>query len=91
MPVATTGQSDWRNVKSNRVIFVRAERIGSRLFSRNCAMVRLRSARIQKLPTRCGLLCSSMIGVAIITFVVWSIVFGPAPAMAYALVNAVSV
>jgi Cu+-exporting ATPase len=48
-------------------------------------------APIQKLAdTVSGYFVPAVIGVAIITFVVWSIV-GPAPAMAYALVNAVSV
>ena len=48
-------------------------------------------APIQKLAdTVSGYFVPAVIGVAIITFVVWSI-FGPAPAMAYALVNAVSV
>src|SRR5437016_1964909 len=48
-------------------------------------------APIQKLAdTVSGYFVPAVIGIAIITFVVWSIV-GPAPAMAYALVNAVSV
>jgi Cu+-exporting ATPase len=48
-------------------------------------------APIQKLAdTVSGYFVPAVIGVAIITFIVWSIV-GPAPAIAYALVNAVSV
>jgi P-type Cu+ transporter len=48
-------------------------------------------APIQKLAdTVSGYFVPGVIGVAIITFIVWSIV-GPAPSMAYALVNAVSV
>src|SRR5439155_6242740 len=48
-------------------------------------------APIQKLvDTVAGYFVPAVIGVAIITFIVWSIV-GPAPSMAYALVNAVSV
>ena len=48
-------------------------------------------APIQKLvDTVSGYFVPAVIGAAIVTFVVWSIV-GPAPAMAYALVNAVSV
>src|SRR5207248_6737276 len=46
---------------------------------------------IQKLAdTVSGYFVPAVIGIAVITFVVWSIV-GPAPGMAYALVNAVSV
>jgi Cu+-exporting ATPase len=48
-------------------------------------------APIQELADKVsGYFVPAVIGVAIITFVVWSIV-GPAPALAYALVNAVSV
>src|SRR5262249_9160232 len=48
-------------------------------------------APIQKLAdTVSGYFVPAVISVAVITFVVWSII-GPAPAMAYALVNAVSV
>jgi Cu+-exporting ATPase len=48
-------------------------------------------APIQKLvDTVSGYFVPGVIGVAIITFIVWSIV-GPTPSMAYALVNAVSV
>src|SRR5438270_5460813 len=48
-------------------------------------------APIQKLAdTVSGYFVPAVIGIAIVTFVVWSIV-GPAPAMAYGLVSAVSV
>src|SRR5204862_7502526 len=48
-------------------------------------------APIQKLAdTVSGYFVPAVIGVAIVTFVIWSIV-GPAPAMTYGLVNAVSV
>src|SRR5207253_792787 len=48
-------------------------------------------APIQKLAdTVAGYFVPAVIGIAIVTFVVWSIV-GPAPAMAYGLVSAVSV
>src|SRR5437764_12945885 len=48
-------------------------------------------APIQKLAdTVSGYFVPVVIGIALITFLIWSII-GPAPAMAYALVNAVSV
>jgi Cu+-exporting ATPase len=48
-------------------------------------------APIQKLAdTVSGYFVPAVIAIALITFVIWSII-GPAPAMAYALVNAVSV
>jgi Cu+-exporting ATPase len=48
-------------------------------------------APIQKLAdTVAGYFVPAVIGIAVITFAVWA-VWGPAPAMAYALVNAVSV
>jgi P-type Cu+ transporter len=74
---------------------MRAERIGSEtVLAQIVEMVaeaQRSRAPIQKLADRVsGYFVPTVIGVAIITFVVWSIV-GPAPAMAYALVNAVSV
>ena len=74
---------------------IRAERIGSEtVLAQIVQMVadaQRSRAPIQKLAdTVSGYFVPAVIGVAIITFVVWSI-FGPAPAMAYALVNAVSV
>jgi Cu+-exporting ATPase len=74
---------------------MRAERIGSEtVLAQIVQMVadaQRSRAPIQKLvDTVSGYFVPAVIGVAIITFVVWSIV-GPAPAMAYALVNAVSV
>ena len=74
---------------------MRAERIGSEtVLAQIVQMVadaQRSRAPIQKLAdTVSGYFVPAVIGVAIITFVVWSI-FGPAPAMAYALVNAVSV
>jgi Cu+-exporting ATPase len=74
---------------------MRAERIGSdTVLAQIVQMVadaQRSRAPIQKLTdTVSGYFVPAVIGVAIITFVVWSIV-GPAPAMSYALVNAVSV
>jgi Cu+-exporting ATPase len=74
---------------------MRAERIGSEtVLAQIVQMVadaQRSRAPIQKLAdTVSGYFVPAVIGVAIVTFIVWSIV-GPAPAMAYALVNAVSV
>ena len=74
---------------------LRAERIGSEtLLAQIVQMVaeaQRSRAPIQKLAdTVSGYFVPAVISIALITFIVWS-VFGPAPAMAYALVNAVSV
>ena len=74
---------------------MRAERIGSEtLLAQIVQMVaeaQRSQAPIQKLAdTVSGYFVPAVIGIAVITFVVWSMV-GPAPAMTYALVNAVSV
>ena len=74
---------------------MRAERIGSEtLLAQIVEMVaeaQRSRAPIQKLAdTVSGYFVPAVISIAVITFVVWSII-GPAPAMAYALVNAVSV
>src|SRR2546421_901167 len=74
---------------------MRAERIGSEtVLAQIVQMVaeaqRSRAPIQQLADTVSGYFVPAVIGVAIITFVVWSIV-GPAPPMAYALVNAVSV
>jgi P-type Cu+ transporter len=74
---------------------MRAEKIGSEtLLSQIVQMVadaQRTRAPIQKLAdTVSGYFVPAVIAVAFITFVIWSIV-GPAPAIAYALVNAVSV
>jgi Cu+-exporting ATPase len=74
---------------------MRAERIGSEtLLAQIVQMVaeaQRSRAPIQKLAdTVSGYFVPAVIGIAVITFVVWSII-GPAPAMAYALVNSVSV
>src|SRR5205814_5819894 len=74
---------------------MRAEKIGSETLLAQIAQMVADAQRtrapIQKLADIVsGYFVPAVIGIAIITFIVWSIV-GPAPAMAYALVNAVSV
>src|SRR5712675_2215588 len=74
---------------------MRAERIGSEtLLAQIVQMVaeaQRSRAPIQKLAdTVSGYFVPAVISIAVITFIVWSII-GPAPAMTYALVNAISV
>jgi len=74
---------------------MRADRIGSEtVLAQIVQMVadaQRSRAPIQKLAdTVSGYFVPAVIGVAIVTFVIWSIV-GPSPAMTYGLVNAVSV
>jgi Cu+-exporting ATPase len=74
---------------------MRAERIGSEtLLAQIVQMVaeaQRSRAPIQKLAdTVSGYFVPTVISIAVITFIVWSII-GPSPAMAYALVNAISV
>src|SRR5262249_27070962 len=74
---------------------MRAERIGSEtLLAQIVQMVteaQRSRAPIQKLADIVsGYFVPAVISIAVITFIIWSII-GPAPAMAYALVNAVSV
>jgi Cu+-exporting ATPase len=74
---------------------MRAERIGSEtVLAQIVQMVadaQRSRAPIQKIAdTVSGYFVPAVIGIAVITFIVWSLV-GPAPAMGYALVNAVSV
>src|SRR5206468_4838508 len=74
---------------------MRAERIGSEtLLAQIVQMVaeaQRSRAPIQKLADSVsGYFVPAVIGIAAITFIVWSII-GPSPAMAYALVNAVSI
>src|SRR6184192_3991746 len=82
-------------VNQTRSFLMRAERIGSEtVLAQIVQMVadaQRSRAPIQKLAdTVAGYFVPAVIGVAIITFIVWSII-GPAPAMTYALVNAISV
>ena len=74
---------------------IRAERVGSEtMLNRIVQMVadaQRSQAPIQKLADRvAGIFVPIVIAVALVAFVVWSL-FGPAPAMAFALVSAVSV
>jgi Cu+-exporting ATPase len=74
---------------------MRADRIGSEtMLAQIVEMVaeaQRSRAPIQKLAdTVSGYFVPAVVAIAILTFIVWSI-FGPPPAMAYALVNAVSV
>ncbi|MCL5005562.1 MAG: heavy metal translocating P-type ATPase [Acidobacteria bacterium] len=76
-------------------LVMRAERVGSdTLLAQIVRMVseaQRSRAPIQRLAdVVAGYFVPAVVGSAIITFIVWSIV-GPAPAMAYALVNAVAV
>ena len=82
-------------VNQTGAFLMRAEKIGSEtLLSQIVHMVaeaQRSRAPIQKLAdTVAGWFVPAVIGTAIITFIIWAI-FGPAPAMAYAMVNAVSV
>jgi Cu+-exporting ATPase len=74
---------------------MRADRIGSETrlaqIVEMVAEAQRSRAPIQKLAdTVSGYFVPAVVAIAILTFIVWSI-FGPPPAMAYALVNAVSV
>ncbi len=82
-------------VNQTGTFLMRAEKVGSEtLLAQIVQMVaeaQRSRAPIQKLADSvAGYFVPAVIGIAIITFVVWA-VWGPAPAMAYALVNAVSV
>jgi P-type E1-E2 ATPase len=74
---------------------MRVEKVGSEtLLAQIVQMVadaQRSRAPIQKLADSvAGYFVPAVIGIAILTFVIWA-AWGPAPAMAYALVNAVSV
>ena len=97
MPVAK-GVNDavvGATVNQTGTFLMRVEKVGSEtLLAQIVQMVaeaQRSRAPIQKLADSvAGYFVPAVIGVAVITFVVWA-VWGPAPAMAYALVNAVSV
>jgi Cu+-exporting ATPase len=97
MPVSkgAGGKVIGATVNQTGSFLMRAERIGSEtMLAQIVEMVaeaQRSRAPIQKLAdTVSGYFVPAVVASAILTFVVWSI-FGPAPAMAYALVNAVSV
>ena len=74
---------------------MRAERVGSDTLLaqivRMVAEAQRSRAPIQKLAdVVAGYFVPAVVGVAVLTFIVWAL-FGPEPAMAYALVNAVAV
>jgi Cu+-exporting ATPase len=82
-------------VNGTGMLVVRAEKVGDEtLLSRIVAMVaeaQRSRAPIQKLADKVsGYFVPIVIGVAIVTFIVWSLV-GPEPRMAHALINAVAV
>ena len=97
MPVAKSVNDSvvGATVNQTGTFLMRAEKVGSEtLLAQIVQMVaeaQRSRAPIQKLADSvAGYFVPAVIGIAIITFVVWA-VWGPAPAMAYALVNAVSV
>ncbi|MGB8463583.1 MAG: heavy metal translocating P-type ATPase, partial [Terrimicrobiaceae bacterium] len=82
-------------VNQTGAFVMRAEKVGSEtLLAQIVHMVaeaQRSRAPIQKLAdTVAGYFVPVVIGIAVVTFIVWAI-WGPAPAMAYGLVNAVSV
>jgi Cu+-exporting ATPase len=97
MPVSkgAGGKVVGATVNQTGSFLMRAERIGSEtLLAQIVQMVaeaQRSRAPIQKLAdTVSGYFVPAVISIAVITFIVWSII-GPPPAMGYALVNAVSV
>jgi P-type Cu+ transporter len=97
MPVAKGAQDSvvGATVNQTGTFLMRAEKVGSETLLahivRMVAEAQRSRAPIQKLADSvAGYFVPAVIGAAIVTFVVWA-VWGPVPAMAYALVNAVSV
>ncbi|MGH7994128.1 MAG: heavy metal translocating P-type ATPase, partial [Limisphaerales bacterium] len=97
MPVAKGAKDPvvGATVNQTGTFLMRVEKVGSEtLLAQIVQMVaeaRRSRAPIQKLADNvAGYFVPAVIGIAVITFVIWA-VWGPAPAMAYALVNAVSV
>jgi len=82
-------------VNGTGTFIMRAERVGAEtLLSQIVEMVseaQRSRAPIQRLADKVsGYFVPAVVGTAVVTFIVWSI-FGPKPAFAYAIVNAVSV
>ena len=82
-------------VNGTGTFIMRAERVGSDTLLaqivRMVAEAQRSRAPIQKLAdVVAGYFVPAVVGVAVLTFIVWAL-FGPEPAMAYALVNAVAV
>jgi Cu+-exporting ATPase len=82
-------------VNGNGTLVIRAEKVGAdTLLARIVALVadaQRSRAPVQKLADRVSMyFVPAVIAVAVITFIVWSLV-GPAPRMAHALLNAVAV
>ena len=97
MPVAKGAKDPVVGATINQTgtFLMRVEKVGSEtLLAQIVQMVaeaQRSRAPIQKLADSvAGYFVPAVIGIAVITFVVWA-VWGPAPAMAFALVNAVSV
>src|SRR6266403_3132620 len=97
MPVSkgAGGKVIGATVNQTGSFLMRAERIGSETMLAQIVQMVAEAQRsrapIQKLAdTVSGYFVPAVISIAVITFIVWSII-GPPPAMAYALVNAVSV
>jgi Cu+-exporting ATPase len=97
MPVAK-GVNDFvvgATVNQTGALLMRAEKVGSETLLAHIVQMVAEAQRsrapVQRLADSvAGYFVPAVIGIAITTFVVWAI-WGPAPAMAYALVNAVSV
>ena len=97
MPVAkgVDGLVVGATVNQTGTFLMRAEKVGSETLLAHIVQMVAEAQRsrapIQKLADSvAGYFVPAVIGIASLTFVIWA-VWGPAPAMAYALVNAVSV
>jgi len=96
-PVEKTagGRVTGGTVNGKGSLIIRAERVGSEMLLAQIVKMVSEAQRsrapIQRLAdVVAGYFVPAVVGAAILTFIVWSI-FGPAPRMAYALVNAVAV
>ncbi|HKI97479.1 MAG TPA: heavy metal translocating P-type ATPase [bacterium] len=98
-PIPVAKQSGDRvigaTVNGNGALVMRAEKVGAEtLLSRIVQMVaeaQRSRAPIQKLADQVsGYFVPAVVGAAVVTFIAWA-VWGPAPAMAFALINAVAV